>query len=172
MSEGRRAAGLDHWLPLLYEGLDSLFDYIGDAPLLLDLQTEAAAHERFALIKDYYDARRTAYQQDPAHSNYKPLAPDELYFAPEEFSAKLAPALRRHKILPFAAPEGGRETVIDCGGAPGRNFLPERSDETPMCSRPRLIISARSRAKARKSSSPAGATAYATGWGRCSPSMG
>ena len=96
--------------------------------MLLDAQAEAAAHERFALIKDYYEARRTAYQQNPATSNYKPLAPGELYFAPDEFSEKLgarddgeAHALRR---------AGGRaETVIDCGGTPGRNFAPERNDE-------------------------------------------
>ena len=32
VSEGRRAIGLEHWLPLLYERLDTLFDYVGDAP--------------------------------------------------------------------------------------------------------------------------------------------
>ncbi len=55
VSEGRRPAGLEHWLPLLYDKLDTLFDYIDDAPLLLDAQAEAAAHERFDQIKDYYE---------------------------------------------------------------------------------------------------------------------
>ena len=63
VSEGRRPGGLDHWMPLLHEKLDSLFDYICDAPLLLDSQVEAAATERFAQIKDYYDARRTAFRK-------------------------------------------------------------------------------------------------------------
>ena len=36
VSEGRRAIGLEHWLPLLYESLDTLFDYVGDAPFVLD----------------------------------------------------------------------------------------------------------------------------------------
>ena len=29
VSEGRRAIGIEHWLPLLYERLDTLFDYVG-----------------------------------------------------------------------------------------------------------------------------------------------
>ena len=63
VSEGRRPAGLEHWLPLLYDKLDTLFDYIDDAPLLLDAQAEAAAHERFEQIKDYYDARRRPFRE-------------------------------------------------------------------------------------------------------------
>ncbi len=127
VSEGRRPAGLEHWLPLLHDGLDCLFDFVADAPLLLDGQIEAAASERFAQIKDYYEARREVFSRDPAHCNYKPLPPDELYLAPEEFSAGLAQAATA-KISPFAAPEG-RDIVVDCGGAPGRNFAPERGDE-------------------------------------------
>ncbi|MGO9388887.1 transcription-repair coupling factor [Rhodoblastus sp.] len=128
VSEGRRPAGLEHWLPLLHESMDSLFDYVADAPLLLDSQSDAVAAERFVQIKDYYDARRSAYSRDPANCNYKPLPPEELYFTPEEFSAKLAKTTVA-RFTPFAAPEGGKEVVVDCGGAPGRNFSPERNDE-------------------------------------------
>jgi transcription-repair coupling factor (superfamily II helicase) len=128
VSEGRRPAGLEHWLPLLHDGMDSLFDYAADAPLLLDSQAEAVAAERFAQIKDYYDARRAAFSRDPVNCNYKPLPPDELYFTPEQFSVQLAKsALAR--FTPFSAPEGGKDLVIDVGGAPGRNFAPERADE-------------------------------------------
>jgi transcription-repair coupling factor (superfamily II helicase) len=127
VSEGRRPAGLEHWLPLLYDKLDSLFDYIDDAPLLLDAQAEAAASERFAQIKDYYESRRGVYSSDPAHCNYKPLPPDELYLSPEEFQQALAKAATA-RFTPFAAPEGAT-TLIDCGGVAGRNFAPERNDE-------------------------------------------
>ncbi len=127
VSEGRRPPGLEHWLPLLYPSLDTLFDYIDDAPLLLDAQGEAAAHERFAQIQDYYKSRRSVYASDPAGSNYKPLPPDELYLSPDEFARALANAATA-RFSPFAAPEGATK-VIDCGGAPGRNFAPERNDE-------------------------------------------
>ena len=43
VSEGRRAIGLEHWLPLLYDRLDTLFDYVGDAPIVLDARAEEAA---------------------------------------------------------------------------------------------------------------------------------
>ncbi|WP_294540177.1 transcription-repair coupling factor [uncultured Rhodoblastus sp.] len=128
VSEGRRPAGLEHWLPLLHDGMDSLFDYIGEAPLLLDAQAEAVAAERFNQIQDYYDARRAVYARDPAQCNYKPLPPEQLYFTPEQFSAQLARAAVA-RFTPFAAPDGGKDLVVDCGGAPGRNFSPERADE-------------------------------------------
>ena len=58
VSEGRRAIGLEHWLPLFYERMDTVFDYVGDAPFALDARAEEAARERFAQIADYYAARR------------------------------------------------------------------------------------------------------------------
>ncbi|WP_374547078.1 transcription-repair coupling factor [Rhodoblastus sp.] len=127
VSEGRRPPGLEHWLPLLYDRLDTLFDYIDDAPLLLDAQAEAAAKERFDQIRDYYESRRSVYARDPANCNYKPLPPDELYLSAYEFSQALAKSATG-RFWPFAAPEGGTK-VIDCGGAAGRNFAPERNDE-------------------------------------------
>ena len=46
VSEGRRIHGMEHWLPLFYERMDTLFDYLGDAPLLLDPLVDDAATER------------------------------------------------------------------------------------------------------------------------------
>ena len=43
VSEGRRAIGLEHWLPLLYDNLDTIFDYVADAPFVLDSRAEEAA---------------------------------------------------------------------------------------------------------------------------------
>ena len=60
ISEGRRHPGHEHWLPLFYEHLDTMFDYAGRAPLVFDPLVEEAAHERIALIDDYYDARKSA----------------------------------------------------------------------------------------------------------------
>ncbi len=66
VSEGRRYAGLEHWMPLFYDGLDSLFDYLAGVPLLLDPQVEEAASERIALVQDYYQAREGALKQPQA----------------------------------------------------------------------------------------------------------
>ncbi len=127
VSEGRRPGGLEHWLPLLYGQMDSLFDYIDEAPILLDHQADASAHERFEQIDDYYQARREVFARDPATANYKPLPPDELYLTPDEYKTRLGKAAVG-SFSPFAVPDGGAK-VVDCGGVPGRNFSPERQDE-------------------------------------------
>ncbi|MDB5594737.1 MAG: mfd [Hyphomicrobiales bacterium] len=126
VSEGRRHAGMEHWLPLFYGSADTLFDYVGDAPIFLDALAEDAAGERLSQIKDYYDARKEQHDSDPARSPYKPLAPDALYLSPTEWSRALetGPTLR---FSPFAVPAAAN--VIDCGGHVGRNFAPERTDE-------------------------------------------
>ncbi len=128
VSEGRRHPGLEHWLPLFYDGLDTLFDYVGAAPLVLDPLTEEAAGERFAQIRDYYEARKSAYDSDPANSLYKPLPPEALYLPVEEWNKALA-AQGVARVTPFSPPEGGRTLVIDCAGKLGRNFAAERADE-------------------------------------------
>ncbi|MEW6436100.1 MAG: transcription-repair coupling factor [Pseudomonadota bacterium] len=128
VSEGRRHPGLEHWLPLFYDGLDTLFDYIGDAPLVLDPLTEEAATERFAQISDYYDARKSAHDADPANSPYKPLPPDRLYLPAGEWAKHLA-AQGAARVTPFSPPEGGKALLVDCAGKIGRNFAAERADE-------------------------------------------
>ncbi|MGA3302651.1 MAG: transcription-repair coupling factor [Methylovirgula sp.] len=128
VSEGRRHPGLEHWLPLFYDRLDTLFDYTGAAPLVLDSLAEDAASSRLAHIADYYDARKSAYDADPAHSNYKPLPPDALYLSASQWRESLADG-GVARITPFAQPESSQGNVIDCGGRIGRNFAPERADE-------------------------------------------
>jgi transcription-repair coupling factor (superfamily II helicase) len=128
ISEGRRHAGFEHWLPLFYDKLDTLFDYVGDAPFVLDPLTEDAAQERLTQIKDYYDARKSAHDADPAHSSFKPLEPDALYLSPSEWRKDLdtAPIVR---VTPFSVPGSSKGLVIDGGARPGRSFAPERQDE-------------------------------------------
>src|SRR5262245_11801779 len=58
VSEGRRFAGMEHWLPFFYEKLDTLFDYLPDAPLVFDHLAREAIAERHTLILDHYEARR------------------------------------------------------------------------------------------------------------------
>src|SRR4029453_6972991 len=85
---------------------------------------EDAAHERFAQIADYYQARREALDADRAGTVYKPLPPERLYFAEREWTSLLAEsALAR--LTPFADPD---QSVVDAGTRQGRNFAPERTE--------------------------------------------
>ena len=60
VSEGRRYAGMEHWLPLFHKQLETLFDYLDGSPIALEPLAEEAAHERLAQIADYYEARQEA----------------------------------------------------------------------------------------------------------------
>ena len=129
VTEGRRHPGMEHWLPLFHERMDTLFDYAGGAPIVLDNLAEDAAGERLAQVKDYFDARREQYDAARGAAAYKPLPPDALYLGPVEFREKLD-AMALVRLSPFDVPETSRDNVVDCGGAAGRNFAPERADET------------------------------------------
>src|SRR5437762_1366086 len=58
VTEGRRHPGMEHWLPLFQERMDTLFDYLDGAPVAIEPLGEDAARERFKQIADYYEARR------------------------------------------------------------------------------------------------------------------
>ena len=62
VSEGRRYNGMDHWLPLFFERMDTLFDYAPAASVTMDQHASQAAGERFTQIKDFYEARKTLEQ--------------------------------------------------------------------------------------------------------------
>lgn len=129
ISEGRRYPGLEHWLPLFYDELGTLFDYTGSAPIILDHHADDAAAERFAQIRDYYDARHSIVEKS-SHP-YQPLKPDALYLKPQEWAERLQDyGLLRLNPLSLQTQDGG--AVLDAGVRPGRNFAVERSDENSL----------------------------------------
>jgi transcription-repair coupling factor (superfamily II helicase) len=122
VSEGRRQAGMDHWLPLFEERLATLFDHIdGATPVLRGHRTDATAETRFAAIADYH-ANRVAAGQEQAGS-YRPLAPDALYLAEAEWAE--AQARPVHVVTPFDVPPAA--SVIDLESFAARDFTPERT---------------------------------------------
>ncbi len=128
VSEGRRHPGMEHWLPLYYGGADTLFDFLGDSPLLLDSLIDDAAGERLGEIQDYYAARKERQELDPNAPAYKPLPPDALYLKPDEWRERIGRATVA-RLTPFGGPTDG-STVVDCGARAGRTFSAERNDET------------------------------------------
>jgi transcription-repair coupling factor (superfamily II helicase) len=126
VSEGRRHPGLEHWLPLFVEKLETIFDYLPDTPVILEPLIDEAARERLSQIKDYFGARRESLEahQQPV---YRPMPPTKLYLGEKEWSSQLdIAALAR--LSPFGVPN--EKNVIDAGAKPGRSFAPERADDT------------------------------------------
>ena len=128
VSAGRKAQGMEHWLPLFYDGLDTLFDYLPRCLVMLGHQVEEAKTARLELVGECYDTRRQFREADSEHKvkapPYKPLKPDTLYLNDGEWKAALAKHLVRD-LTPFQAPEG--KTSVDAGGRQGRDFAPERA---------------------------------------------
>src|SRR3974390_2086192 len=122
VSEGRRYPGMEHWLPLFHDKLETVFDYLPGTPVALEQLSEDAAHERFTQIADYYDARRDALKQGVTPP-YKPLPPGRLYLDENEWKARLDCAAPS-KLTPFAEPDA--KGVIDIGARAGQHFPPER----------------------------------------------
>jgi transcription-repair coupling factor (superfamily II helicase) len=124
VSEGRRYPGMEHWLPLFHDKMETLFDYLPATAFALEPLAEDAAHERFAQIADYYDARKQALSEGVTPL-YKPLPPDRLYLSEKEWRDRLETE-RLAKLTPFAVPDSGN--VIDIGARAGRNFAAERAE--------------------------------------------
>jgi transcription-repair coupling factor (superfamily II helicase) len=126
VSEGRRPAGVEHWLPLFHKQMETLFDYLDGTPLSIEPLAEEAAHERLAQIADYFQARKDAMDQAGGGAPYKPLSPDRLYLAEDEWRSRLERAALA-RVSPFAAPDQSADT-IDIGAHAGHNFSAERSE--------------------------------------------
>jgi transcription-repair coupling factor (superfamily II helicase) len=123
VSDGRRLAGMEHWLPLFEERLATLFDHLGDGDLtVIDASALGAADERLGDIEDYFKQRRDTAGQ--AAGSYRPLAPEALYLGREEWSATLEQR-PIHRASIFAEPESAK--TVDFGFRSGRDFAPERS---------------------------------------------
>ncbi|QLC24242.1 transcription-repair coupling factor [Parasphingopyxis algicola] len=122
ISEGRRLAGMEHWLPLFEDKLATLFDHLDAQTVFVrDAGTPAAAEARFEAIADYYRNRENVGSSDPG--SYRPLAPETLYLSNELWAARIAET-PVHLTSPFREPES--ETVVDLGVESARDFAPER----------------------------------------------
>ena len=126
VSEGARRQGLEHWLPLLYPNLETLFDYLPPGALVgLDHLATESRDERLAMVRDAYEARQEA-SKGRQGSSYRALAPETLYLTETEWQGRLG-AMTVRRLSPLHA-EG--ETVVDMGARLGRTFAAERAQDS------------------------------------------
>ncbi|MBW6417155.1 transcription-repair coupling factor [Celeribacter sp. PS-C1] len=127
VSAGRKHAGMEHWLPYFHDRLETLFDYLPDAPISLDDQSTAARLSRWDGIEDQYQTRREALNaKGRMDSVYKPCPPGMLYLD----DAAWETATEGRRVIHFhPLPQATGPGVLDAGGRVGRNFSPERQME-------------------------------------------
>ncbi len=126
VSDGRRYTGIEHWLPLFHEQLDSVFDYLDGFCVMCDHQIEKAVEERLEQIQDHFEARRESLNMSAGEgAPYKPVEPDLLYLNLSQIQAGLAqtgPVL----VSPFELPPSSKSKIISLGASTGHSFAAER----------------------------------------------
>ncbi|HEV2596158.1 MAG TPA: transcription-repair coupling factor [Sphingomicrobium sp.] len=126
LSDGRRMAGMEHWLPLLEERLTTLFDHLGENDLIIrDTAADQALTSRREAIEDYYQNRQRAMEGEPG--SYRPVEPSSLYVMEREW-VELATERPIHLASPFPEPES--ELTLSFGVQTARDFAPERAQQT------------------------------------------
>ena len=124
VSEGGRRGGMEHWLPLFYDHLETLFDYLPDSALFgFDYLAVAARDERLASIADAFEARETAERR----AQYRALPPEALYLSAEAWDGGLAGRAYR-QFTPFQSEARGAS--VDMGAKLGRLFAAERAQDS------------------------------------------
>ncbi len=113
-----RRQGIESWLPLFHDHLETVFDYVGpDALIGVGPLSAQASAERLTQIRDYHHARLEAASDQREARILEPWA---LYLQEEELQGLLE---RRPTLRFLPAPgQGG----LDLGGQAGRDFAPER----------------------------------------------
>ena len=132
VSEGRRHPGMEHWLPLFHDRLETLFDYLPGAPVVLEPLAEDAARER--LRPD-----RRLLRGAPAGACERSR--------PALQAAAARPALSRRsewrerlddaalaRLTPFAVPEEGARVIDDRRPAGPQFRRRARRSRRAMCS--------------------------------------
>jgi transcription-repair coupling factor (superfamily II helicase) len=137
VSAGTRHPGIEHWLPLFWDGLATVFDYLPGAAVTLDHQADAAVAARLDLIDDYYQARvemLPATQRDAQADTspiYQPVATETLFLDDRKWRASLKDRLAVD-LTPFQIPDHDANAA-NAGGAPPPDFAAARaqSDISP-----------------------------------------
>ncbi len=130
VSEGRRYNGMDHWLPLFHEKLETLFNYAPNAGLTMDYHAGESHDERLTQIKDFFDARETLRKaaakknrkaEDVSLSGtvYNPLPVEKLYIGQGEWNRLIKDS---ESLSPFAAADEN-----SAHGRKGRDFADIRA---------------------------------------------
>jgi transcription-repair coupling factor (superfamily II helicase) len=127
VSAGRKHQGMEHWLPFFHARLETLFDYLPTASVMLDDQITPARLSRWEGIEDQYDSRHEAMTaKGRLDSVYKPCAPGLLYLDDAAWEAAIAD----HRVVQFSAlAQAPGPGVLDAQGRIGRSFAPERQQE-------------------------------------------
>ncbi|HBF60558.1 MAG TPA: transcription-repair coupling factor, partial [Methyloceanibacter sp.] len=130
ISAGQQHQGMEHWLPLFHDGLDTLFDYVPGAVVTLDPLSDDARESRLEQVADHHDARAEALERKAFGAPpYHPVPADSMFLIESEWQGLLKAAPHVIAFDTFERPEADGIAIVSFGGRQGRSFAPERQTE-------------------------------------------
>ncbi len=117
ISDGRRHPGMEHWVPLFHDQMETLLDYLPGASISLDHQSEEVLAARLEMVADHFAARKAVPRDGEVP--YRPLPPELLYLTERDYRTMQA-RTTAFAFSPFAQPDGSEG--IDGGGRPAPIF--------------------------------------------------
>ncbi len=150
VSEGFAPAGIEYWLPLFFERTGTVFDYLPESTLVIELP---AVREQ---ANAFWEDTAERYEQRRHDAERPVLAPRELFLAPDELGGALAAYPRAivgeepNEIHPHAGPDPAADTPTP-RAPPPLPAAPSRPDgpDGPAAADDRLPPRAAERARAR-----------------------
>jgi len=125
VSEKRKHAGMEHWLPLFHNKMATIGDFVPNNIIFTDHLFEESMDARLDTIGDYYESRKTA--AVGKNVDYYPLKPDALYLEKQEWLDIVSMRTTCH-FSPFRSGASG-DHILDAEGRQGRDFAPERKSQ-------------------------------------------
>lgn len=125
VSAGHRPAGIEHFLPLFYDDLETLFDYVDPALVLTEPHFEEMRRARLEQVGEHLAAREEALagRMDTLGA-YRPVPLERLFLDDEAWRVRTDDCALA-EFTPFEPPAG--PLTIDCGAESGRRFAAERT---------------------------------------------
>ncbi|MGB0748276.1 MAG: transcription-repair coupling factor [Magnetospiraceae bacterium] len=118
VSDGRRAAGMEHFLPLFHDGLETLLDYVPGAVVVLDHGADEARDARLEQIAEHLQARQSIANRGVGEAGAgHALPPDRLYLDAEDWAVAVS-ARPVVALTSFDAPEGAGVVELPARTAP------------------------------------------------------
>ena len=117
ISDGRRHPGMEHWVPLFHETMETLLDYLPGASASIDNQGDEVLTARLEMVADHFAARRAVPRDGEVP--YRPLPANLLYLDRAGWNAMLSTA-PSFAFSPYGKPDGAPGP--DAGGRPAPIF--------------------------------------------------
>ncbi len=130
ISEGRRYNGMEHWLPLFYDAMETVFDYAPNAQVTFDPHVQDAYTQRMEQVLDFYQARKVIENSAQKKSGATSLSgsvyhavPLEMLYIPQQEWQQLSGD--SYKMHGFGAPD--QVDAVDRAARKAKNFADERA---------------------------------------------